>query len=50
MSTTVQVGDTLSLRCSIARLDSQNRKFTPILIITWSKKCSFLCVQTNWVC
>jgi len=36
-STPVQVGDAWSLKCSIARLDSQNRRFAPILIITEAK-------------
>ena len=33
-STSVQVGNIRSLKCSIAWLDSQNKKFAPILIIT----------------
>jgi len=34
----------------ITGLESQNRKFAPILFITEAKKCSFLCMQTDWVC
>ena len=48
-SHSVQAGDTWSLKCSIARVDSQNSTFAQ----AWSplkQKCSFLCVQTHWVC
>jgi len=37
-STSVQVWDTWSLKCSMAWLDSQNRKFAPILIIITEAK------------
>jgi len=40
----------LILKCSIARLEKQNRKFVPILIITEAKKCSIIFVRTNKVC
>ena len=36
-SASTQVGDTWSLKCSIAQLDSQSRKFPPILVITEAK-------------
>jgi len=49
--TGLQGDDTWCLKGNIARLDSQNRKFAPILNITEAKKSSFLCVQTHyWAC
>jgi len=48
-STSVEVGDTWSLKCSIERLDRQN-KICANLDHHWSKKCSFLYMQTKWVC
>jgi len=45
-----QVGETLSLKCSIARLDRQNRKFPPILIITEAKNVHFFaCKRSGFV-
>jgi len=41
MSASAQIGDASSLKCSIAQLDSQNRKFPPILIITKAKNPHF---------
>jgi len=49
-STSVQVGNTSSIKVSIARLDCSNKKFAPVLNITEAKMLSFLCVQTNLVC
>jgi len=45
----VQVGETCSLKCRIAWPDKQNKKFAPILIITEAKNAHFF-VQRNWVC
>jgi len=46
----VQAGDTWSLKCGVARLDSQNRKFVPILIITEAKNAHFfVCKRTGFV-
>ena len=39
------VGDTSSLKCSIAQLDSQNRKLPLNSIITEAKNLNFLCVN-----
>ena len=44
-SSSMQVGETWSLKFSIARLDKQNRKFPPILIITEAKNAYFLCAH-----
>jgi len=49
-STSVPVGDTRSLKCSIARVESQNIKFAPILIITEAKNAHFfVCKRTGFV-
>jgi len=49
-SASVQVGDTWCLTCSIIRLDSQNRKFALILIITEAKNAHFfVCKRTGFV-
>jgi len=48
-STSAQVGDTWSLKGSIAQLDSQNRKFAPILNITEAKNAHFfVCKRTGF--
>ena len=47
-STSVQVGESWSLKSSIAWQAKQ--KTSANLDHHWSKKCLFLCVQTNWVC
>jgi len=44
-SISVQVEDPWSLKCSIERLDRQNRKFAPILIITEEKMLISLCAN-----
>jgi len=49
-STSAQVGNTWSSKGSIARPDSQDRNFAPILNVTEAIKCSFLCVKPNGVC
>ena len=49
-STSVQVMNTWPLGYSITRLESQNRKFAPILIITGPKNDHFfVCKQTGFV-
>jgi len=46
----LQVGDIWSLKCSAARLDRQNRKFPPILIIAEAKNAHFfVCKRTGFV-
>jgi len=40
-----QVGNTWSLKCSITRLGSQNRKFASMLIITEEKKFISICAN-----
>ena len=48
-STFTQVGDTWSLKCSIAKLDKQNRKFAPIVIIIEAKHAHFfVCKRTGF--
>jgi len=43
-------GDTCSLKCSIAQLDSQDRKFVQILIITETKNSDFfVCKRIEFV-
>ena len=49
-STSVQLMNTWPLGYSITRLENQNTKFAPILIITGPKSDQFFCMQTNWVC
>ena len=49
-SNSVEVGDTWSLKCSIAGLDRQIRNFAPILIITEAKNANFfMCKRTEFV-
>jgi len=49
-SPSMQVGDTWSLKCTIARLDRQNRKFPPTMIITEAKNAHFfMCKRTAFV-
>jgi len=49
-STSTQGGETWSLKCSIAKLDKQNRKFAPILIIIEAKNAHFfVCKRTGFV-
>ena len=42
-------GTLWSLKCSIARLESK-QKICANIDYHWSKKYSFLCMQTNWIC
>jgi len=49
-TSSMQAGETWSLKCSIARLYKQNRKFPPILIITEAKNgYLFVCTRTGYV-
>ena len=49
-STSMQIGETWSLKCTIVRLDRQNRKFPPVLIITEAKNDHFfVCKRTGFV-
>jgi len=49
-SSFMQVVETWSLKCSIAQLDKQNRKYTPVLIITEAKNAHFfVCKRTGFV-
>ena len=46
----MQVGETRSLKCSTTRVNKQNRKFPPILIITQAKNAHFfVCKRTGFV-
>jgi len=45
----VIAGNTWSLKRRITRLESQNRKFAQIFIVTEAKSAHF-CGQTKWVC
>ena len=48
-STSMQVEVTWSLKCSIAQLDDQNRKFVPVLIIIEAKMFISLCTNQRWL-
>jgi len=49
-SPSTQVGETWSSKCSLARLDRQNRKLPPILIITEAKNAHFfVCKGTGFI-
>jgi len=45
----MHVGNTQSLKCSIERLDKQNRKFAPILIITEAKNPRFFVCKRSGI-